>query len=367
MVEAYWTLGQAHRWISWRDARATTVTGTDLRASAAMATYGVRLQTDPVDARQLLLEALRAGHVEAIDRGRRVPREVWASLRLEWADDDNGLAILPDDGLTYKQRLGTAPPPIVPVNPKVPSAAVMAAWPDIHGLATGIPAGAGEGLSCAADLALLWTLADEMAAERGGDAERHWLDILDGIWTGALKAPGLACLYRKGRQAGITSLAWDAGALAGYLLGDHAAPASGLVGRGAAFYLEQPPPMGRHLARDSGGRVGLAMSRGAFKAWICPPAAVDRIGADAASERMPRPAQPADGFPAEARRWFFDEMVPAHPKGLSIPALEKAARARFKTLSVDMRKQVRALRRDSAAPEVWRVSGPKGRDDKRRH
>lgn len=285
MIEAYWTLGQAHRWICWRDTRATTITGKDLRATATMAFHGVKLHTDPGDARQLLLEALRAGGIEAIDRGRPVPREVWASLQLEWSDDDNGLKILPDDGPTYRPRIGTAPPPNVPINPKIPSAAAIGAWPDVATLSARVNEPVPPGTqSTALDLALIWTLADELAKERGGEPEQRFLDILDALWAGPLRGSEIvARYYLVGKEAPTLSV-WTRDMLAEYMTPTGDTPSiEGFVGRRMAFYrglprshwkTERDPvtkgetEFTRNLFdRDPEGRVGLAIRRTDFERW----------------------------------------------------------------------------------------------------
>ncbi len=128
MVKPYWTLSQAFRWILWRRIDVAEMTSsTMLAAQLAQATGAIQLQVPSYAAgRMALQKALRSGAIVAVDQGRQVLTAVWAALLLGFSEE--GIKIKPDNGRTDE------PGPavdlsIVPVNPKVPSAAVMAAWP----------------------------------------------------------------------------------------------------------------------------------------------------------------------------------------------------------------------------------------------
>lgn len=131
MVETYWTILQAHRWIVWRSVEALDLPGKDLRVNLVMGQRGIKPKTAPLEASRQLVEALRAETIEAVSEGKALPGSRWSALTLSWHDEGVRVDVEP----VPSHEGGRAPDrAIIPINPKIPSAAVMDIWRGIEAL-----------------------------------------------------------------------------------------------------------------------------------------------------------------------------------------------------------------------------------------
>lgn len=225
---------------------------------------------------------------------------------------------------------------------------------------------------------LLWTLAEKMAGP-GADAatiERHWLAIINGIWSGALAVPEIVRLYHHPTTQARLRQAWTVAEFGADVLdraGEAGAPVSHLDGRPMAFYVSPDPDkpskqqvvprhdretgkevMRGHFDRDRHGLVGLAIRRADFEAWRRPKAAEPPTAPDSVETAEPvaagvpiatsaEPASPDDDEPAGRPRytqgaldaWVRDTIAARLAEGKGRPkkgarGLERMARAYFK-------------------------------------
>ena len=182
---------------------------------------------------------------------------------------------------------------------------------------------------------LLWTLAEKMAGP-GADAatiERHWLAIINGIWSGALAVPEIVRLYHHPTTQARLRQAWTVAEFGADVLdraGEAGAPVSHLDGRPMAFYVSPDPDkpskqqvwssydretgkevMRGPFDRDRHGLVGLAIRRADFEAWQRPKAAEPPTAPDSVepAEIVAEPSAEADGGAFPKPRVAGDEAL----------------------------------------------------------
>lgn len=361
MVETYWNLSQAVRWIFWRRVDLAEAADSE-KEQHAIFHRGGKLGPPVlpiVSARFRLIEALRAATVTAFDRdGKPYPAEIWKPLnlgRFPAGGATQGVSIVPDPE-TYKAPK-PGPRPSIPINPKIPSAAVMAAWPD--------------GATTAAAVVDVETPAPAavMAA---------WLEATERAEAAAPTFWNLNETFRWIIWRSLEAVA------AGGLAQAKAVMGQSVVGQG------MPPSEARASFLESlrsGDLTAISGVPVSPETWarLRFEWAEDNSGIEIADDGSPGPTvptnpkfscvttralwraiEPRPGWLAELRQWFFDELVPAHPKGLSTGDMEKEARKKFGKLSKARRDDVRALRRAPETPDVWTTAGPKGRADNKR-
>ena len=349
----YWNLAETFHWIMWRNLKAVAAPNVG-HASAITRREDVGLVMPPAEARESLLESLRGGDLAAIAGGASLTPATWASLRFNWLENGSGIVIAGDGD----------PAAPIPANPKFPVETVRTLWRD--------PAPAWQARAMARDdhtrhqfiieHATTWhrnsaapTLSVEMlAAELVLKAAAGAFEIsLAATGVGGRGPDGLLLANLDVGSLRLTGIFTDVGALR---FSDEIT--EWLKNKPASVAAHERLRLDRAFLdrwRDSDEGRAWALDRGLSVLAL----------ASVEPEIPPQQSAPHDWL-AELRRWFLDELVPAHPRGLSNPDMEEAARKRFGPLSDEKRQDVRALRKASEAPDVWRRSGPKGRADKRR-